>query len=581
MLVNLMPPPVETEFAPAFKLREPEIVVSQPEPDRGFLVVHPRYRHWLAKCGLTTSTAVWNLPGEIVSGHPSRHVLQVAVRSGGATRNLFLKRELIVGWRVRRRNRRDGFGPVSRSEREAKILQRLEDANLPGPHWIAYGEDGDGRAFLLVDELTGCRELRDVLGDAALSPTDRRTLAVRLGESLASLHAAGFDTPDLAAKHVFVRPGSFSPTLLDWQSSQPGRRPDADARRESLATLDATLTEWLATPRERLRALRAYQQKMDKLVLSADHSPSPRVVDGQSPSERVTPLPNPPPQGGREQNLSSLARAVRVQSQKLLAKSSVRDQRQPNALSRNQRLVWLADEAVCAIPEVAKLWPRPAVCSPYYLDPTATVEDGERLGVRLADDRAATLLRFRTTDWLGRGLAVLRGKSWRSPAANLSRLMFHLQKAGVPVPQLFAFGQRLTRFGPADSFLLHNLPAGSVTLDAWLTRSGDNPTERERLLGQLGGIVRSIHDADCILGPAREALRVLPTNKGPRVTVDPTHGAALVRQLTDRARQLDLVDLLRSFGQPLSADGCRRVLDGYAPTPAFQDRVLRMAVNRA
>ncbi len=312
MLVNLMPPPMETDFAPAVKLREPEIVVAPTEPGRGFLIVHPRYRHWLAKCGLTTSAAVWALPGEIVSGHPTRHVLQVAVRSGGASRSLFLKREHAVGWRVRRRNKRAGFGAVSRSEREAKVLQRLEDAGLPGPHWIAYGEDALGRAFLLVDELAGCRELRDVLSDIALSLDDRRTLAVRLGESLADLHAAGFGTPDLAAKHVFVRAGSFSPTLLDWQSAEPGHRPDATARRDSLAALDATLAEWLATPRERLRMLRAYRRRTGKLVMATE-----------------------------EQTLAAFARDIYTHARKLLTRSSVRDQRQPNA--RNPRLVWLAD----------------------------------------------------------------------------------------------------------------------------------------------------------------------------------------------------------------------------------------------
>ncbi len=211
------------------------------------------------------------------------------------------------------------------------------------------------------------------------------------------------------------------------------------------------------------------------------------------------------------------------------------------------------------------------MCEPFY-----SAESGDRMTIRLAGDRPATLLRFRTDDWLGRTLAALRGKSWRSPAAKLSRLMFHLHKAGVPVPQLFAFGQRLTRFGPADSFLAHEQPAGSVTLADW--RNGPtHADDRERLLVQLGGLVRGIHDADCTLGPARPAVRVVITNSRPRLMIDPTHGAALVGHLGERQRLDELVDLLRAF--ELSPEECRRVLDGYAPTPAFGQRVLRRAVT--
>lgn len=521
MLVNLMPP-VLAEY----RLREPEIVVAPAEPERGFVVVHPRYRSWLARCGLTTSQAMLALPGEIVSGHPNRHVMQVTVKSASGTRSLFLKREHAVGWRVRRKNRLADYGRVSRSEREAKVLERLEAAGLPGPHWVAYGEDGAGRAFLLVDELTGYRELREMLSDTALSPVDRRTLATRLGEALADLHAAGFDTPDLAAKHVFVRPGSFSVTLLDWQSSGAGGKP-ADA----LAALHASLAEWLATPRERLRALRAYRRRL----------------------------------GASAPRFSLAARELEVQSQKLLARSSIREQRQPNAA--NPRLVWLADEAVCAIPEVAKTWPRPAICPPYYADDAT---DGGRFDIRLGDDRPATLLRFRTPDVLGRCWATLRGKSWRSPAAKLSRLFFHLQKAGVPVPPLYAFGQRHEPFRPADSFLAYGT-VGAVKLDAWLA---DNPAERERLLVQLGGIVRAIHDADCTLGPAAESFAVARS----RLIVDPTRGAKLGRPLTFAHRLRDLADTLRAFAP--SADDCRRVLDGYAVTPGTAARVFERRLLR-
>lgn len=519
MLVNLMPPAVDVG---GIVLREPEIVVVPAEPARGFLVVHPRYRSWVAKCGIASAKDALDLPGEIVSGHPNRHVLQVQMKSGTGTRNLYLKREHAVGWRVRIKNWLDGFGRVSRSEREAKVLEKLEAAGLPGPHWIACGEDGDGRAFLLVDELTGYRELRTVLADTALSVGDRATLATRLGESLAELHDAGFDTPDLAAKHVFVRPGSFSTTVLDWQSSKPGVVPDTVARLESLASLNASLVEWLATPRERLRVVKAYLGKMKQVKLE----------------------------------FAAFARTVFTQSRKRLKRSSIRVQRQPNAIRHDQRLVWLAGETVCAIPEIAKLWPKPVIAEPFYLDPKAAVEDGERLGIRLADNWPATLVRFRTSDPLGRIWSELRGKSWRSPASRMARVLFHLQNAGVDVPQLYAFGQRLEGAVAVDSFLVHGLPEGTPTLGAWLAKN-----EAERELEQLGGILRSVHDAGCILGPSPNSICVIATRGKPRIVIDPTHAGQLLRDVSESRRIRDLIGILKSL--PLSADDRLSVLGGY------------------
>ena len=81
-----------------------------------------------------------------------------------------------------------------------------------------------------------------------------------LGRSLARIHAAGFDQPDLFAKHLLVSDAAGAERrlhFLDWQRYR--RAPLSWARRcRDLATLDATLADQLATPRERLRCLAAY-----------------------------------------------------------------------------------------------------------------------------------------------------------------------------------------------------------------------------------------------------------------------------------------------------------------------------------
>jgi hypothetical protein len=492
MLVNLMPP-IE-----GIALRDPAIVVSPEKSARGFVVVHPRYRSWLAKCGLHSADDILALDGEIVSGHPNRHVLQVNLKTGSITRRLYLKREHSVGWRSRLKNWRDGFGFVSRSEREAKVLERLEAAGLPGPHGIAYGEDGRGRAFLLVDELTGCQELRVVLADPTISPADRRSLADHLGKAIADLHAAGFDTPDLSAKHVFVRPGSWTVTLLDWPSAKPGRMLEPAQRWDALACLNASLVDWLATPRERLRAIRAYRKRSREI---GEFAPFARMV-----GERTA---------------------------RWLKRSSIRSQRQPGVGRHDQRLVWLADESVCAHPEIAKHWPRPAAVDPYYSNETV---DGERLRVAAPDGRPATLLRFRTTDPIGRTVAALRGKAWRSPAARLARLTFHLQNAGVPVPRLLAFGQRFTTSVTADSFLLASRTDAPTLLD-WIAR---HPHDREALLLEYGGILRLAHEAGCVLGPDVRCAAVQLDRGRPRLVVDPSLHGRLLKSVAEPLRRADL-----------------------------------------
>lgn len=139
-----------------------------------------------------TDAEILDLPGEIVSGHADRHVARVEVDG----RVCYLKRQHRVGWRERLRNWRLGFGWVSKCEREARVIAALDRAGFPHPECVAFGEHESGRAYLLVEGLKGVVELRDHLSDNPLSP--------ELGSRVAELHAAGFTTPDLTAKHVFV-----------------------------------------------------------------------------------------------------------------------------------------------------------------------------------------------------------------------------------------------------------------------------------------------------------------------------------------------------------------------------------------
>jgi tRNA A-37 threonylcarbamoyl transferase component Bud32 len=453
--------------------------------------VNPAFAARFAALGLDTAAAFLDLPGEVVGGHPDRHVARIELPGGPA---FYLKREHAVGWRERLRNRRAGFGWASRSAREAAVLRELEAGGLSGPRWAAAGEDGRGRAFLLVEEVAGAADLRHALGDTGLSPEARRALAARVGGAAAAFHAAGLTTPDLVAKHVLVNPAG-TVTVIDWPSARRAPAVAAADRVRALAALHASVADRLATTRERLRVLWA----------ALRHARRTGAV------------------GGR---FSDLARRVEREADGQRKRRSVRDQRQSGGPA--QRLVWLAGEQVCVIPELAADWPRPAVAAPFYGCEPGTLD------VRLPDGRAAVLVRGRAVAPLGRLRARLRGRPWRSPGVTLGRVLFHLDRYGVPAPRLLAFGQRLTGPFGCDWFALHTPPDVPVPPDP------DEQTAElvRRCLGRL-------HDAGCRpVGDPHAAFGLGESG----VSVRDAARVRIVRRLTPADRAADHRRLAAALG---------------------------------
>src|SRR5688572_10861957 len=85
----------------------------------------------LIRRGLTEPRALVDLPGEIVSGHPDRHVVRVVLGTGRERVVGYLKREHRVPIRDRVANACAGFGFVSKSVREARTLEQLRAAGIP------------------------------------------------------------------------------------------------------------------------------------------------------------------------------------------------------------------------------------------------------------------------------------------------------------------------------------------------------------------------------------------------------------------------------------------------------------------
>ena len=515
-LFRLIDPPEATALAA--RIDAPPAPV---ESAGGWIAYHPRYRSYLRRVGVGSAQAGYELPGEVVSGHADRHVVRVELPG----KVCYLKREHTASLRARWRNWLAGSGPVSRAAREAATLAALEARRLPGPQWLAHGADALGRAFLLVEELPRATELRTLLADTMLSAKSRRRVLTDTAASLAELHAAGFPTPELAAKHVYADADGVV-TLLDWQSARPGRAPSAAEVCTQLANLHAS-TPAGATAAERLRFLATYRRAMARR-------------GGELPSTREL-----------------VARISRLAAGRA-RRSSVRDQGRPTP--PGQRLVWLAGEAVCALPEVAARWPTPAAAAPFYVagETGGTVEEA----VTLAGGRRATLTRFHTADPLGRALAVLRERPWRSPGALAARVLFHLDRHAIPAARLLAFGQRCAGRFTADSFVLTQAAPDRAPLSVALADRTRPTAARGDLLRMCGEFLGRLHAAGLRLVPGGTGRPVLSLARGV-LRVESPQGVKLCRGMTDGPRSQDLVRLFACEIPGLSRAERAAVVRGY------------------
>jgi tRNA A-37 threonylcarbamoyl transferase component Bud32 len=492
-----------------------------------FVDVNPRYRGLFDACGLADAGQFLALPGVVVSGHPDRHVLRVAVGAGPSAVGAFLKREHRVPWKERLLNTWSGFGGVSKSQRESLLLRQATARGLPCPEWMASGENETGRAFLLVREVEGARDLPTLLR-AQDHVEERRRLARRVGAAVAHLHEAGFDHPDLYAKHVLIAAADGRVCLLDWQRSRR-RRCLGWRRWRDLAVLDATLADALATPRERLACLQAY----------LDASPS---LTGDSLRDAVA--------------------LIRRHRERLLTLRRIRQVREASPAGERQHLVWLDGEAVCATLAFLREWTGPL---PDWYEVGGGSFGLYRRSIALRGPRRATLrTRCAWRPW-NRLLARLRGRRVAAPEVRQAGILFRLQRRGVPTPRLLAFGERAVSGGATQSFLLTESPPGTVPLTDWLGRAGG--ADRSLAFG-AASLLRRLHEAGCYLdqfgrGGACPFAIYPDANGNPVVAVDGCDRLRVRRPGRRRALR-DLTALRRQLSPYLTSKTSRlRLLLAY------------------
>lgn len=513
----------------------------RPAWTRRLLVVSPRYRSFFRARGLSRVEDFLNLPGQtphIVSGHPDRHVVRISFEDGSERWTAFLKREHRVGRRTRLGNALAGCGFVSRSLREARMLQALQREGLPGPEWLAAGEDDEGRAFLLVRETPGA-ELRSVL-QSERQPARRRRLARNLGALLGRLHACGFHHPDLYANHLLVDPQTGAIHLLDWQRARLRRSLSWRQRRRDLAALHATLADSLATPRERLLCLLAYGR-------AAGHA---GIAWGRA------------------------VRQIESEARRLLGHRHIREKRQlPSAA---QAWICLDGEALCVTPA---------------LQHSGQIPDYLRSPAR-ETIAAATLVRRWPVGPEGGRMLLLRRRHLRrrdavSPEQREAALLLRLQRHGIPAPRVLAMGHRRDG-GRTESLLLTEPLSDTCSLEAWLacqTRRRATPAALDRrhsVLHQTGALLQRLHEASCYLdiGSAGCGLAVRQADGQIAVVLDRLDSLTPRRRPQPRRASRDvrrMRALLRAAGCPML--GTNHFNDGY--NRSFAPRVRRVNEGRS
>ncbi|MGL4420479.1 MAG: lipopolysaccharide kinase InaA family protein [Gemmataceae bacterium] len=428
MLANLMPVPTAPPRAE--------------ESASASLQIHPRYRTWLARCGLQQMEDFLWMNGTIVAGHPDRHTLRVTLAQG---RRAFLKREHLVPWPVLLQNRWQGSKARSRSAREAAILIELEQLGLPGPEWLAFGESARGEAFLLLADLGEVVEFNSYLRNPTRTMIERANALAALGTLIARYHGAGVQLPDLSAKHVLVdRQGM--PVIVDWANAR--RRPQLTGAQRA-RDLQRLMHTARLSRRDALRLLQGYIS--------------------------IT-----------QESLAQVARLARP-SRRTSRRSSAAYQR--DAVQPAPEWVWHEHEACVLRADLSDAAPELTRAdfgitgSP--LDPAdalITLPEATRVRVLFHTDGLV-----RPTAW-----ERATGRIWRSRLMQVVDRLVRLERFAAPTPRVVAFGQWRRGLGGQAFLALEEEPPTYPVASYWPTASLE---ERRQLLFQFGVLVRAFADA--------------------------------------------------------------------------------------
>jgi heptose I phosphotransferase len=418
----------------------------------------------------------------------------------------FLKIETRVKWGQRWKAWRDGLGFVSLSQREARLLNSLEREQLPGPGWIAFGRDSRGRHFLLVAEKQATADLGMFLSEE-MNPWRRRRAAIKLGRSMARLHAAGFCHQDLYAKHILVDVDTGEPTLLDWQRSRRVVELSRDGRLADLAALHATVDEALASSRERQLLLRAYLREARRRAGCLWGGFAMRRGESYDPGEFTREERKWLLRADLESNAADL---VFAKANRLLKRRHVREKRLGSGRADGLNWIPLAGEEMM----VTSSWPpeHSTAGKPQRDRLEAAIRDafdaaegsGEFAGtVRLDEDREA-FIRGRMERAAGADAPL-----WHSEECREAGLYHQLEKHAVPGPRVLAVGRSNVGSGRSATFVMVEPAAHSVPLLRWLQSHSAAKSSLTVIMADIGRVLARVHGARCLLTDGANSFAAL------------------------------------------------------------------------
>jgi tRNA A-37 threonylcarbamoyl transferase component Bud32 len=445
------------------------IVVRRPRGG-AVLVVHPKYRDLLRINGLVAIGDFLARPAFHVSGHPERHVARLELNDPENRPIVaFLKREQCIRWRDRLDSAMAGLGWVSRSLREAQLVDAARRDGLACPEVLAAGEDGRGQAFLLLREIENSLDLHRFL-DSHYDVSIRRRLAVQIGKFLGLLHQLGWCFRDLYAKHLLVRPDNLQLALIDWQRARCKGCARMSERQRDLVTLLASLRDGSQSDAVAVAlGIRAYLRTFAGC----------RIV-----SRREEQL-------WRGQ-LTRWRSSLRQRRAGRHFRRSAEGDGRPKLLQVGTRDLFVTQRLVEQCTETLPTW---LADLPRVAEPVSN-----RLDLVL-DGRKAVLLvqvepRFPNV-WR-------RREAWR-----LAALVLRLECLGIPAPRLLAIGRAHRSWRHRRVFTLLEVPGEFAPLEAWLDGEPQLSPRRREVARQAAALLQRLHDAGLLLAPPTRCLGAL------------------------------------------------------------------------
>lgn len=183
---------------------------------RTFLEIDPTFEDALHAAGLKDFDAFLRVRGgQPASRHQHRETVPLELSIEGSLKTFFLKRDFKVA-------PKHAFWPMFRGRRgcsqpawEWRMCRELKDAGLPVMSAVAYGERRRYglavQGFILVEAVPMRYTLENWLVPGfpkagSVEPRMLDRLLYETGQLVGRLFGAGFDWPDLSAKHIYASP---------------------------------------------------------------------------------------------------------------------------------------------------------------------------------------------------------------------------------------------------------------------------------------------------------------------------------------------------------------------------------------